>query len=218
MSCSTPREGPVRTDVGAIDPGLLERVRAYLEARRHRVVPAPENAEAWGRFFPLCDRLIARGVDRWLSSEADRRDAIQEAWSELVDRLRVPSAVPIPGRFEAWVVGLARHKAQDVIRRRARRPADRLSDEVLSALGDDRSIDPAVFYERERLRLQVQEALRELSRQVSTLSYQVFYAHWLEGRTMADIGLSLGMSAAQARFRNHRATRKMRRLLREVER
>jgi|SRR5271157_3914432 len=196
-----------------IDRELLERVQGYMTARARQVLPSEESAAAWDRFFPLCDRLIGVGVGRWQLCEADQCDCIQEVWGEVLGKLQHPETLPIRGRFEAWLSGVARHKVVDVIRSRYRHPMTPMSAEVLCTLCDDRSLDPVLVYEQELTRKRVEGVLQELARRISASSYRVFYAHWFEGRSMADIAEVLGMTPAQARFRHHRVTQKMRRLL-----
>jgi RNA polymerase sigma factor (sigma-70 family) len=213
MSHHASRQAPHSPGLDEINQELLERVQVYVTARARQVPPSEESTAAWDRFFPLCDRLIGGRVGHWRLCEADQCDCIQEVWGEVLGKLQHWETLPILGRFEAWLSGLARHKALDAIRSRYRRPMTQMSAEVLCTLCDDRSPDPGLLYEQELIRKRVQGVLQELARRVSASSYRVFYAHWFEGRTMAEIAEALGMTPAQARFRHHRVTQKLRRLL-----
>ncbi|WP_020466140.1 RNA polymerase sigma factor [Singulisphaera acidiphila] len=196
-----------------IAPELLQQVRAYLKCRAGEVAPSLEMTHAWDQFFRAFSSLIRRSIAPWELGEQDREDCTQEIWKEVLLHLQGFGDSEIPRRPRNWLSVVARNKAVDVIRRKCRRPMASLSTEVLAGLRDGRAEDPATLLEREVLCTAVRAVVARLPDVVSESSFRVFLLRWDEGRSMAEIAAALGMTPAQARFRYHRVTRTLRRLL-----
>ncbi len=62
------------------------------------------------------------------------------------------------------------------------------------------------------MREQIRAVLAELSARVSARSYQVLYQRRIEGRTVAEIALALGMTPEQVRVRDYRMRQRFREL------
>jgi DNA-directed RNA polymerase specialized sigma24 family protein len=58
----------------------------------------------------------------------------------------------------------------------------------------------------------VHQVLDELRKQIPERSYRIFYMHWVEGRTMANIAAFLGLPIEQVWARHRRANHKFRSL------
>lgn len=196
-----------------IAPELLLQVRAYVKCRAREVAPSLEMTRAWDQFFRAFSLLIRRSIAPWELGEQDREDCTQEIWKEVLLHLQDVGDSEIPRRPRNWLSVVARNKAVDVIRRKCRRPTSSLSAEVLAGLCDGRAEDPAALLEREVLCTAVRAVVARLPDVVSESSFRVFLLRWDEGRSMAEIATALGMTPAQARFRYHRVTRTLRRLL-----
>jgi len=202
-----------RPEPGEIGPDLLRKAQAYLELRCRRTSGIPRPlVEAWDDFYDSCGAVIDRAISVHHLSESDRNDCVQEVWGEIITKLGQFRYDPARGQLRTWISTLVRNKAVDLIRRRARRPQEALSDAVRTSLVD-RDNDPVALYERRRLQALMGEALEELARDVPDLSYRVLHLRWFEGRTVREIADALGLTPEQVRFRYHRVKRKLFRLM-----
>lgn len=212
MMTQLAQNAAVSTDGGDIEPDLLADTQSYLEARCWGMPPIPRLVEAWERFYRSYDPLIRRCVAGYPMTEEDRFDCVQEAWTEVIARLGRFRYDPRRGRLRTWLHALARNKAVDVIRRRHRHPVERLSGEAEGSL-PGRDPDPAEDYVRRCERDMVRGAICQLSKKIHQCSYRVVYLRWIEGRTVPEIAVALGLTPQQVHFRHHRAMRKFRRLM-----
>ena len=190
-----------------ISPGLVNEAQAYLECLSRRHAPSRLQAEAWEQMYRLCGPLIRSFVLACRVPRADLGDCLQDVWAELVRALRRFRYDPRRGRFSSWLYALARSKAINLIRRRARRAPGRPRGQAGAGPGDAAG-DPAAAWDRQDLREAVQRTLAELRRRVSPGSYRVLHLRWMEGRSVAEIAATLGLSPQQVRFRHHRMKHK----------
>jgi RNA polymerase sigma-70 factor (ECF subfamily) len=196
------------------DPGpeSLEAIKSYLDYRSRGVEPPPPLVRAWEGFYDFYAPRVAAFLQRWSLSEADRNDCVQDVWHEVIARLAYFRRDTSRARLSTWMMTLARNKAVDVIRRRARRPSESL-DHGQHISPTDPCPDPAVEYERRRVRAEVRGALDELSRVVSPTSFRVLYLRYIEDRPTTEVAAVLALTPEQVRFRTCRMRRKVRDLL-----
>lgn len=213
ISTYRPAEPALSAGVEDIDPTLLRDTQAYLACCGQGGQPPPRLAEAWERFYLVFAPLIRAHILVHRLSEADCNDCIQEVWKEVVGKLCHFRYDPGRARLCDWLWVVCRNKAVDVIRRRARHPADGL-DEVGQGLVDPET-DPAAESERRETRALVRRAVRALARRVSARSFRVLYLRWFEGRSVPEIAATLGLTPKQVRSRHYWMKRELRRLLEE---
>lgn len=208
----TPPFDPRRSDLPSLDAEIVSAAQAYLEMRRLRTAPIPEAyRRAWEHFYGVCGPLIERAVGAYRLPEQDRRDCAQEVWKEIVAELGRFVYDPQRGQLLTWVSTLARNKAVDAVRRRAKHPELPLGDTAQASLVA-RDGDPEGSYRHSCARAWVREALDELARKVSPRSFRVLKLRWFEGRTTREIAEALGLTPDQVRFRHHRLLRKLLRM------
>ncbi len=191
---------------------LVDELKAYLVCRASGVNPPTPLVAVWEQFYGYYAPRIRTFLKRWALSEADRNDCFQEFWQEVVAGLRHFTHDPARACLSTWLMTLARNKAVDAIRRQSRHVCERLGEDEAMELTDP-GPDPAVAYERSRIRGQVHNALAELSTLVSPTSFQVLYLRWIEGRTTSEVAHALNLTCEQVRFRTHRMKRRIRDLL-----
>ncbi len=189
------------------DADLCDQIKAYLEYRSRKIDAPTALADAWDHFYDSYTPQIRRFLRRSGLPEPDQEDCLQIVWSEVVCHLPHFRYEAAHGRLTTWLLTVARNRAVDAIRRRRRRSAELL--ENATALVDP-GLGPAAACERFWARDRVRRVLTELSTQVSTLNFQVLYQRGIDGRTGAEVGESLGLTAEQVRFRFHRMKRKFR--------
>jgi RNA polymerase sigma factor (sigma-70 family) len=205
-----PPAGPVSRF--EIDPLLCESVKTLLDRRARRWHDEPGLADAWARFHRDVAPLLRAAARRGRRSALDPDDATQEAG--LVFLASPHPARPRGGAGESRArssLGLA-NRLSNLGRRAAWRLGESLADEYAAALMG-REEDPAVAYERGRVRMLVREAIEETRRHVPGPSHRVLVLRWIEGLDHAEIAEALGMTASQVHDRHRRAIPVLRSLL-----
>lgn len=132
-------------------------------------------------------------------------DVVQETF---VRAWRSPRGFdPTQGSLRTWLFAIARNTVVDAMRRRAVREGpglaswDSVSEPLTSVDAIDRLLD----------RIQLSEALDRLSPQHREAVVEVYYG----GRTCADLGAELGVSASTMRSRLYYGVRSLRLVLEE---
>jgi RNA polymerase sigma factor (sigma-70 family) len=124
-------------------------------------------------------------------NHADAEDVAQEAF---LGALQTLDTLREPAKFPAWLVGIARHIACDVSRRRARET--RVAAEAVPA---ESAVLPDM--ERREMRAFVHEQIRQLDEEPR----EVLVLHYFAGKPTGDIASLLGITEAAARKRLQRA-------------
>jgi DNA-directed RNA polymerase specialized sigma24 family protein len=180
-----------------IDEGVLRMAGAYLTALREGRRPCPGQAAAWEEFHETCNAIVRAALHARGLSQADVEDCSQEVWLNLL----ASDFAALPPRTAARrIAAIARNKAADVFRRRARQPVAHLEGEVAAPI--DEGGDPAG-----RTEVLVWAALRELDRRVSRRGFLTFYLRWIKGLPNTRIAALLDMAPAQVRLNQHRVKR-----------
>lgn len=173
---------------------------ALLVARVRRGDRAAAEALAQ-RWLRAC-RAVALAVTR---DEADADDVCQDAFVTAVERI---DDCREPARFGAWLMRIARNRATDQLRARARPVLSLDGMEIESA-----DASPQRQAERGDARGRLLAALGELPQQ----RREVLLLHDLEGWTHREIAERMGLPPGTVRSHLHHARRRMRTLLPELE-
>ena len=168
----------------------------------------PRTASLEAEFQELYDTL-ARGLElvalRALGDRDEARDVVQESLArafEAVRRGEVPTGVPLG----AFVRGIARNVAADVLRRRSRSRATSLEDASTITSGHPNVLELLIAEERAE---QVASALARLPRPDQELLEQCL----LDGERIVEVAARLGVPAERIRKQKSRALQRLRELL-----
>jgi RNA polymerase sigma-70 factor (ECF subfamily) len=173
---------------------------AFLVARVRRGDRAAAEALAQ-RWLRAC-RAVALAVT---GNEADADDVCQDAFVAAIERI---DDCRQPDRFGPWLMQIARNRAHDQLRARAR-PV--LSLEGMEIVSTDAS--PQREAERGDERARMLAAMRELPPD----RREVLLLHDLEGWTHREIAERMGLPPGTVRSHLHHARSRMRSLLPELE-
>lgn len=173
---------------------------AFLVARVRRGDRAAAEVLAQ-RWLRAC-RAVALAVTR---DEADADDVCQDAFVTAIQRIEDCRQ---PDRFGPWLLQIARNRAHDQLRARAR-PV--LSLEGMEIVSPDAS--PQREAERGDARTRMLAALGELPQE----RREVLLLHDLEGWTHREIAERMGLPPGTVRSHLHHARKAMRTLLPELE-
>lgn len=136
-----------------------------------------------------------------LHDETDVADICQET---LLRAHRDLSQLRDPSRFGSWIIGIARHVAIDVVRRRQRRRTMPLDDQTCEQLIDVTTTAHDVFMGGELTR-QVRTGLGQLSSRDAALIVMVGEL----GFTVTEVAEALNLTANAAKVAIHRARRRL---------
>lgn len=178
--------GPGGSLEGLSDAALVRRVRA-------------RSPEALGALYRRHGALVYHVAYRFLASEHDAQDVLQDVFAGLPEALR---SYEERDRFEYWLKRLAVRASLMVLRIRERRRENALPE---------RDVHPASGFDPEMVAdiVTVRRALRRLTSEQRA----VLVLKQLEGYTHAEIGGLLGISEGASAARLHRALRKLWELL-----
>ena len=191
------------------DQELLDQTQAYLEFLSRGHDPPPALAAAWDRFYDCYVPRLRAVLSGWHLTVAEREDCLQEVWLSVISHLGQFRPDPSRACLSTWLTTLARNKATDVLRRR--HPAEDLLRDAADVRLDT-SPDPAADCERHEMQCQVRGVLAELAARVSARSYQVLYQRRIEGRSVPEIAVALGLTPDQVRLHDHRMMQRFRAL------
>ena len=178
------------------------------------------EAGSWERLTRLYEPLVRFWCRRWGVPEADVEDVVQEIWVGL--------GPTIPGyrtgaerSFRAWVRGVARHKAQDWHRRRAREVADAVGGtvmvQVLRQVESDRDDEPSEDSEEAAQKRALHgRALSEIRGEFEARTWRIFLAVAVEGRPVAEVAAEFDLSPAGVRKVKSRVFHRLREELGEL--
>ncbi|HEX2210998.1 MAG TPA: sigma-70 family RNA polymerase sigma factor [Longimicrobium sp.] len=173
---------------------------AFLVARVRRGDRAA--AEALAQRWLRASRAVALAVTR---DEADADDVCQDAFVSAIQRI---DDCRDPARFGPWLLQIARNRAHDQLRARARPVLSLEGMEIESA-----DASPQREAERGDARTRMLAAMGELPAE----RREVLLLHDLEGWTHREIAERMGLPPGTVRSHLHHARRVMRTLLPELE-
>jgi RNA polymerase sigma-70 factor (ECF subfamily) len=186
-----------RYDVAPMDPAADARLAQRLAERDQSALR--EAISAYGR--------IVHGMARRVVSEASLAEEV--AQDTFLALWRRPGAFdPERGTLQAFLVGVARNKAIDLVRREEslRRTRDALMVEAEASSAEAHSNEPSSAVEE---REQVKGALEQLS----PLQREAIILAYFGGRTYREVAVELGIPEGTAKTRLRDGLIKLRELL-----
>ncbi len=202
------RRGHPPDGVGNLDPETLRQVQRYLASRNEHRPCALAGEAAWRRFHRACDPLLRKLAACRCRGCWSPEDRVQDLWCALI--LRLPCYDPARERFAGWLGTVLRRALAD--QDRAGHALARL-DDGLERLIPSREDDPLVACERAEARMIVETAARELRCGMPETTYQIVWAHWVEGKSFQEIAEVVGLPAELVRDRHQRAIGRLRAIL-----
>jgi len=151
--------------------------------------------EAWGRLYTLTHLPLLRALRRLLRDDVRAEDALQATYVTAIER--IARYDPGEGRVDAWLAGIARHKAQEAGREAHRRAAARAGAEPAT-------ITTGVFERPEAERVaQALDALEPCYAEVLRRKY-------IAGESLESIAGALGLKPATVGTWLHRGRERFR--------
>jgi RNA polymerase sigma factor (sigma-70 family) len=186
---------------------LLESAQEFLRQQLEHLSPNSLLLAAWDEFYRIYSGVIRRFILAHGLRGADVDDCAQEVWMDVAARLLVFEHPEDRPGLRAWLYTVVRSKASDLMRRRKRRPTDGLDEADHEPVANDS--DPADLFEREWELALLKTVLEELRDTVSATNLRLLEMRLLEGRSVSEVAMKLGLNAEQVWYRQHRTVRKL---------
>lgn len=172
---------------------LLERLRQ------------PGDTNSWPRFVELYTPLLLSWARRTGLQEADAADLVQDVFTVLVRKL--PEFEYDPTRsFRSWLRTITRNKWRERLRKQAGVPAG--THAGLQEIPDPLDAEP--FWETEYQGFLTRELLRILETEFQPATWKACWETVAKGRSAADVGKELNLSAGAVRAAKFRVLCRLR--------
>lgn len=171
-----------------------------------RRLQLPNQEAAWQRFVDLYAPLIFHWGRNHGLNGTDASDLVQEVLGVLVTKLPGFEYDPRK-RFRGWLRTVTVNKARDFQRRQSVRPVTG-ADETIERTSVADAVD--LFDEAEYRSFIVRRARQLMRDEFEPKTWQACWKHVTEGRSAAEVGQELGISANAVRVAKCRILRRLR--------
>jgi RNA polymerase sigma-70 factor (ECF subfamily) len=164
----------------------------------------PGQARAWEQFVELYSPLLYHWAHRAGLRGEDAADLVQEVFALLVRKLPAFEYDPSRG-FRSWLRAVTLNKYREVLRRRRppEAPVAALEEFPAPAEGEP-------FWEEEYRQLLTRRLLEVMRAEFQEATWRACWATVVEGRSAADVGQELGLSAGAVRAAKFRVLGRLR--------
>jgi RNA polymerase sigma factor (sigma-70 family) len=179
----------------------------------------PRDEPAWREFTEIYGPLIVRLARAKGLQEADAADLAQEVFRSVARSAESGAFDPARGSFRAWLFGIARNKAVDLLtagRRQPRGTGDSDVQDLLEAQPAPSPADSALFEAEYRRRLFAWAAERVRAGSTEA-AWRAFQMAGVEGRPATDVAEALGTTVGTVYYYKSRIMARFRSLIDGVE-
>lgn len=184
----------------------------------------PEDSKSWNQFYERYRGLIIGVAMKAGLRQDEAEDVLQETMRSVTSNIGDFEANPARGSFTAWLLQMARWRIKDQLDKRLPMPAARqfLPDATgttatMERLPDPREVDLERLCDAARKQWLMEQALKELPREVKAEHYQIFHLLEIEQKPVADVARMIGRNRAQIYLVKHRVTNALRRIAKKLE-
>lgn len=165
------------------------------------------DQEAWNRFVEIyAPFLLTWGLGRGLS-EADASDLVQDVLEVLSREL--PSFDYDGSRsFRAWLKAITDRRAKNFFRDQSRRPSAGIDSDIAEAAIVESESD--LYEEQEYRKAIIQQVFALVRNEFSDDVWKAFLKQTVEGQSVTDVALELGLSINQVYLAKSRVLRRIR--------
>lgn len=166
----------------------------------------PRNRKAWERFDRRYRPLIVRFAQQLGLSRHDAGEVAQQTTVSFYEAHQRGQYDPKRGRFQNWLLGIARHKVADFCAECARQPtpaSQRTQMELaVRQLGDPQSV--SLVWERQWQAHVLSICLKRARRDFPERDVRVFELFALEGKTADDVAEAMSLPKNHVHVIKHR--------------
>lgn len=176
------------------------------------------DGEAWRQLVTLYAPLVLGWCRRTLPAD-EVADVFQEVFHAAARHIAQFRKRQPGDTFRGWLRTIAANKVRDRHRRRRREPRGQggsemrrwLAEQPAKAARAESGSGPAAGNRRRELSALLARALARIRDQFAERTWQAFWRTAVEGRSPADVGSELGMSAGAVRVAKSRVLQRLRR-------
>jgi len=173
------------------------------------------NDAVWEAFDQRYRPILYNVARRLGLGDDDAREIVQQVMIEFVRDHREGKYDPARGRLRSWLIGIARHRAIDLLRTRGRR-GERRGDSAIVTMPDERALSDVWDDEARRLVYrQAWETLRASPR-MEARTIEAFELVALQGVPAEAVAERIGRSVDEVYRIKHRLTARLRELVEQL--
>ena len=187
----------------------MELAGDYLNCRATGADATPVARSAWEMFHAWADDRIQKFAGAYRARGVDVEDCAQETWMHVAAQLPDFRLDPSRGKFSTWLYAIVRSKAIDQLRRASRFATTQAPLAEVTAQSNG-PLDDCI---RNESLAAARSAMQKLQPLCSQETYRVLKMRLLEGKEVGEVADVLGLSPSQVWTREHRARRKLRKLM-----
>lgn len=170
------------------------------------------NARAWGDFVERYRPILLAVVLRMGLGSEDASDVVQQTFLEFVRDYRGQRYDRAKGKLRSWLIGIAKHRALDVVRADARHRVSR-GESAIVELPDDESLTKRWEEERDKaIAAEAMTILRSES-QMSEINLRIFELAVLNKSPAAIVAQECGVAVQQVYLVTNRGKAQMRKII-----
>jgi len=192
-----------------LEYAVVDQAKAYLRQRLEKLAPDAVLTQAWDRFYEVYTQILRGMAAEFRLDVQEREDLVQDVWARVIVHLQNFHCDESGAGLRGWLYTLLRNEALNFIRRKTRRPVRLTSGAELHGVADQAPSPPEQWqacWDRELMRL----LLVELAKKTTPTNHRLLIMRWIEGRSLADVAMTLNLSEKQVTYRQHRLFRKLR--------
>ena len=199
-----------------LDPNPSTRTSLVVRIRN------PRDDQAWSEFVALYEPIIFRMAKRRGIQDADAREIVQEVLMSVIsaiDRFDVTAS----GSFRGWLSRITRNATIDRLRK-ATAARERIGDNAtlqqleqlaVSENGGKASLEEE--FEQDRRQQLFRWAAVEVRRRTGEINWIAFWKTSVEGASIADVAIELGVSEGAIYIARCRVLKRIRQLVLDRE-
>lgn len=163
----------------------------------------------WNQFYEVYNETIHRVAQGCGLQEADLKDCVQDVWLSVYCTLRDYEPRGNRSGLRAWFSKLVRSKVADMVRSKARRPAESLDGAFEPGMDPVSSeADPVLAFEanwdQEMRQAVLAKLMDDLQQEQSPTNRLLLQRRLVESRPVADVAAELGLTVGEVWSRQHR--------------
>ena len=177
-------------------------------------LPTRADAQAWQEFVSLYEPFVHRFARRSGLQDADARELVQDVLLSVVQAIGRWQADPERARFRTWLFRIARNRMLDLLAKRERRRIPSGDEGLIDRMQPEDLVgEAALAHRRELFRWAATRAKTRFKEE----TWQAFWGTSVEGRPVAEVAHSLGVTEGAVYIAKSRVIARLREELKTLE-
>lgn len=176
----------------------------------------PADDQAWIEFLEIYEPMLLRLAMRWGLQDADAREVVQETLLAVAGAISNFSPADHPGAFRSWLASITRHKLADHLARHCKQANGSGDSSVQRWLNEQASpaSGDSLWDWNQKQQVFAWAALR-VKKQVSEPTWLAFQRTAVDGESVSDVAVDLGMREGMVYVARSRVMARLRKAARQ---